>query len=120
MKIKRIIIGLVAVAALAYGGWEAVKWTTMRVYVGPDEALVVVNKFGQPLPPNVVVVPTGEERYKGIRQEVLGPGRYFFDPVEYSWNIVSQIQIPAGDPQSWRWEHDGNLSDPTIAPGDDA
>jgi SPFH domain / Band 7 family len=116
MKIKRTFIGLIAVAALAVGGWEAVKWTTMRVYVGPDEALVVVNKFGQPLPPDAVVVPIGEERYKGIRQEVLGPGRYFFDPVEYSWNIVSQTQIPAGDPQNWHWDHEGNLADPSIAP----
>ena len=71
----------------------------MRVYVPPDKALMVINKFGEPLPPELIVGPAGADEYKGVQEEVLGPGRYFLNPVEYDTKIVDLIDIPAGDPR---------------------
>src|SRR4051794_10468888 len=67
---------LVAVVAIVLG-YEVWHWGFCRVYVGPDEALLVINKFGDPLPPDRIVVPAGEDRYKGVQADLRGPGRYF-------------------------------------------
>ena len=114
--IKSILGKLVVAVVVLYALWLGVKWTAMRVYVGPDEALVVTSKFGTPLPAGYVVAPAGEKRYKGIQEEVRGPGRYFLDPIEYEWQIVKQTEIPAGDPDKWEWDNDGNLKDANTAP----
>jgi hypothetical protein len=115
-RIQSILSGVIVAIVLLVGVWEAFKWTAMRVYVGPDEALVVTNKFGQPLPPDRIVVPANDNQYKGVEEAVRGPGRYFLNPVEYEWQTVPLIEIPAGDPQSWDWNEDGTLKNPDTAP----
>ena len=110
--IVRIAVSLVAVYAL----WVAFKWSVMRVYVPENQALLVMNKFGDPLPPEMVVVPMGENHYKGVHEEVLGPGRYFINPIEYHTEFVKLTEIPAGDPHKWEWASDGKLKDPESAP----
>ena len=115
-RIKSILTGLiVAIVAVALL-WEAFKWTAMRVFVGPDQALVVTNKFGRPLPADLIVVPHDQNEYKGVEQDVRGPGRYFLNPVEYEWQTVPLIDIPAGEPQNWEWTDEGALKDPETAP----
>src|SRR5579884_3284138 len=109
---KKLIVGVIALYVL----WLGFKWTAMRAFVGPDEALIVTNKFGDPLPAGYVVVPAENNRYKGVQEEVRGPGRYFLDPVEYEWQVVPQVHVPAGDPDRWGWDADGNLKDPGTAP----
>src|SRR5439155_25007009 len=96
-RIRSIVTKLVVVVLALYVLWLGFKWTAMRVYVGADEALVVTSKFGTALPAGYVVAPSGTS-YKGVQQDVLGPGRYFFDPVEYEWKVVKQVEVPAGDP----------------------
>src|ERR1700678_1626664 len=113
---KALVIAAVSVLLLMVIGYEVTKWTVMRVYVGKDEALVVINKFGDPLPPDMVVVPVGENHYKGIEEEMRGPGRYFIDPFWYDYKIVPQIEIPAGDPTQWAWDDHSQLKDPSTAP----
>ena len=115
-RIKSILTGVIVAVVLIFALSEAFKWTAMRVYVGPDEALVVTNKFGQPLPPDRIVVPVDDNRYKGVQEAVRGPGRYFLNPVEYEWQTVPLIEIPAGDPQDWQWNDDGTLKNPDSAP----
>src|SRR5262245_13166648 len=115
-RIKTIITGALAALVLVYGVWLVIKWGVMRIYVGPDEALVIINKFGDPLPADLVVVPRDNNSYKGVREEVLGPGRYFFNPVEYDHKIVKLTQIPAGAPENWQFKPDGLLADPSTAP----
>jgi regulator of protease activity HflC (stomatin/prohibitin superfamily) len=110
--IKGLFISLVVLWVL----WIGFKWTVMRVYVPEDQALLVMNKFGDPLPPEMVVVPIGEDHYKGIRQEVRGPGRYFINPVEYHTELVPLVHIPAGEPQKWDFDANGALKDPATAP----
>lgn len=98
-----------------------VVWFVIRVEVNANETLVLVNKTGKALPTDladefgdqVVLYPelvrsvaaqTGESEddvrqgYKGVRLEVLGEGRYFFNPYSYQRigqraTIISQNEI---------------------------
>src|SRR3954470_16059612 len=115
-RLKLIIPGVIVAVLLMVLVWEAFKWTAMRVYVGPDEALVVTNKFGQSLPPDRIAVPKEDNSYKGVQEEVRGPGRYFLNPVEYEYKVVPLVEIPAGDPQNWQWNDEGTLKNPETAP----
>jgi hypothetical protein len=115
-RLKSIIPGIIIAVLLVFAVWEAFKWTAMRVYVAPEEVLVVTNKFGQPLPPDRITVPKDDNSFKGVQEEVRGPGRYFLNPVEYEWKIYPIVEIPAGDPQKWDWNEDGSLKDINTAP----
>lgn len=115
-RIKALIISGIGFVILIGALVEVTKWTAMRVFVDTGQALIVINKFGDSLPPDMVVVPAGQEQYKGIEAEVRGPGRYFLDPVRYDWKVVDQLEIPAGDPTKWNWDSHGQLTDPTSAP----
>jgi len=114
-RIKAIVTKLAVAVVALYLLWLGFKWTAMRVYVGPDEALIVTSKFGKPLPAGDVVSPEGSD-FKGVQGAVRGPGRYFLDPVEYEWQVVKQVEIPAGDPERWDFDDEGNLKDPATAP----
>src|SRR3954463_14140908 len=108
-RIKSILTGAIAAIVLVFVLWEAFKWTAMRVYVGADEALVVTNKFGQALPADRITVPKEDNSYKGVQEEVRGPGRYFLNPVEYEYKIAPLVEISAGNPARWDWDDMGNL-----------
>jgi hypothetical protein len=117
MKNIRFYIKLgIAAILILYVGWTATEWTVMRVFVPPGQALVVVNKFGPSLPGDDIVVPKDDNHYKGVQEEVRGPGRYFLDPIEYSTELVDLVDIPAGNPEKWVWDSAGQLTDPDDAP----
>src|SRR3982751_2843745 len=101
---------------IVWGAWISFKWTVMRVYVPPDKALKVISKFGNPLPPDLIAVPRDHPEYKGVQEELLGPGRYFLNPVEYDWELVDLVQISAGDPSQWDWDAHGHLKNIESAP----
>src|SRR5581483_6432703 len=115
-RIKILLLGLVAAIVLMLFVYEAFKWTVMRVFVDKDEALVVINKFGDALPPDLIVVPADDNRYKGVQEEVRGPGRYFLDPVRFDYKVVHLVQIPAGDPTRWQWDSLGKITDGSTVP----
>jgi hypothetical protein len=115
-RISIIIKGVVALLVLTYAAWLTFKWTAMRAYVAHDQALVVINKFGKSLPPDAVVVPASDNHYKGVQENVRGPGRYFLNPVEYDWKVVPLIEIPAGSPDKWDWDEDGKIKNSATAP----
>jgi regulator of protease activity HflC (stomatin/prohibitin superfamily) len=110
--IKAVLILVIGVIAL----YEATKWTVMRVYVPPGRALMVINKFGDQLPPDLIAVPTGQEHYKGVQEQLRSPGRYFINPVEYDTQLVDLTEISPGDPQRWRFKRDGTLEDTGTQP----
>lgn len=114
-QIKVIALGLLSFAVIGYGGYMAVKWTVMRTFVGHDEILVITNRFGDNLPSDRRTVKEGEG-FKGVRDEVYGPGRYFYDPIQYETTIAKQTVVSAGDPSKWEWDALGNLKDPSSAP----
>jgi hypothetical protein len=110
-----IVVGLALVGLLLWGGSTAYKWTVMRNYVGHDEILIVTNLFGDALPPDRRTVKTGEN-FKGVQEDVLGPGRYFIDPIRFETRIEKQIVISAGDPSKWDWDALGSMRDVSVAP----
>lgn len=103
LPVKTLIgLGVVGALVLALG----FVWFVLRVEVNANELLVLVNKTGRTVPPElrddfgdqVVLYPelvqriaaaTGQSEddvrngYKGIRYEVLPEGRYFFNPWSY-------------------------------------
>ena len=112
-----LLIKLILLIVAAWLVWTAIKWTTMRVYVPHGKALLVINKYGDPLPADAIVVPNANPtQFKGVREEPFGPGRYFFNPVFYDTQLIDLTQIPAGDPLQWDWDPDGNLKNPASAP----
>jgi SPFH domain / Band 7 family len=116
-RIKAMIPGIFILVVLVYGAWLGWEWGVERVYVGPNEALVVLSKYGQALPSDMVVVPKDKyHQYKGVQEEVRGPGRYFINPVFYDTQRVPLLTIPAGDPKRWNWTPTGELSAPEAAP----
>ena len=121
-RISTIVKGVVLLVVLIAGLFLAFRWLPApvgeRVYVPHGKALLVVGKYGKPLPADRIVVPRGEEgRYKGVHEDVLGPGRYFINPIFYETEYVDLVEIPAGDPQKWQWDADGNLLNPhQVAP----
>jgi regulator of protease activity HflC (stomatin/prohibitin superfamily) len=113
---KSLLKLALVLVVVVWGAWVSFKWTVMRVYVPPDKALKVISKYGKPLPGDYVAVPKDHPEYKGVQEELLGPGRYFLDPFEYDWELVDLIQIPAGDPSRWEWDPNGRLKDTSTAP----
>jgi SPFH domain / Band 7 family len=115
-QFKIILICLAALAVLYLGPGMIFKWTAERVFVGPDEALMVINKFGDPLPTDKIVVPADDNHFKGVEEELRGPGRYFLNPIAYDWKIVPLVEIPAGDPEQWAWDDTGKIKDSSTLP----
>jgi hypothetical protein len=101
---------------LYLGPGTAFRWAFERVYVEPDQALMVINKFGDPLPSDRIVVPRDDNHFKGVQEDLLGPGRYFLNPVAYDYKIVPLTVIPAGDPSQWQWDDNGAIKDPSTLP----
>lgn len=83
---------LVAVLAIV-GTWVLWQWGFCRFYVGPDQMAVITAKTGDVLPPGQILAKEGQ---KGIREEVLGEGRHFLNPVLYERSIRSVVIIPPG------------------------
>jgi regulator of protease activity HflC (stomatin/prohibitin superfamily) len=89
---------LVAAALVGAAGWFA-----FRVYVPEDRCAVLVRKTGRALPPGQLVAT--EPGQKGIQRDVLGPGRYFYNPYSWDHELKHLTTIPAGDPSTWEWIH---------------
>lgn len=102
MKTRLISIGIgviVVGCASIVGLW----WFTFRVYVPEDKCAVLIRKMGTPLPTGQLVAT--EPGQKGIQEEILGPGRYFYNPIVWDSKLVDLEVIPAGDPGTWEWIH---------------
>lgn len=116
-RIRIIILGAVGFLVMLCSLWLIWKWGVTRVYVAENEVLVVINKFGKPLPGDLVVVPRDKNsEYKGIQEEVRGPGRYFINPVFFETKKFKAFPIRAGEPEKWNFSADGRLANPEAAP----
>lgn len=92
-----IIIGGVMILAAAFGLGT---WFLCRIYVPEGMCAVLIKKTGEVLPEGESVATKSGQR--GIRQEVLGPGRHFRDPLRWDWQLVDLTEIPSGDPKTWK------------------
>lgn len=89
-------------------------WTSWRVYVAPDQVLVLIRKSGEAPPAGQKIAEPGQ---RGIQREALGPGRYFFNPWVWELERHPTIVIAAGDPKTWRevWKQgEANYVKPTL------
>jgi regulator of protease activity HflC (stomatin/prohibitin superfamily) len=86
MKRSLIALGLVVVVF-------AIGWGWFRFYVPPGHMAVLTAKVGEPLPPGQILAGPSQQ---GIREEVLGEGRHFRNPLFYDWEILPAVTIPAG------------------------
>lgn len=96
---KRLISGLFGVLLIVTGASLAYVWSACRVYVEPNQQLVIIKKTGAPLPPGIKIADAGQ---KGIQKESLGPGRYFINPWTTETEIHPLVEIPAGNPRTWK------------------
>lgn len=86
----RAVLGIVVMVA---GLWVVWQWFFCRFYVGPDEMAVITAKAGDPLLDGQILA---KDNQKGIRENVLGEGRYFLNPFMYDHKIVAIIRILPG------------------------
>ncbi len=93
-----LLVGIVAVTGLY--------WFTFRIYVPENQCAVLVLKMGKELPSGQAIAT--KPGYKGIQEEVLGPGRYFKNPFWWKWELKPLTVIPAGRPETWEWTHSLN------------
>jgi len=86
----KIAIAFAALSVLAGFFWQ---WGFCRFYVGPNQMAVITAKNGDPLEPGQILAREGQ---KGIREETLGEGRHFLNPVFYEWEIVPVTLVQPG------------------------
>ncbi len=100
---RRIVLTAVGSLLVAIALAAATVWSTFRIYVPEDRCAVLIRKTGSQLPPGQQVAT--ESGQKGIQQEVLGPGRYFYNPYTWSHEVWPLTEIPSGKPETWEWIH---------------
>lgn len=83
-----------ALALLCLLALALVAYQECRINVPPKKLAVLIHKTGKNLANGDEVAP-GKE-YKGVQRDVLTEGRYFRNPLEWDWQIVDQVEVPAG------------------------
>ncbi len=101
--IHRLIIGLIAGALLVTAGLLSLLWFTCRVYVPEGKCAVLTRQLGDALPEGQTIA--RQPGQKGIQENVLGPGRHFYNPVVWDYELEDLVVIPAGNPATWEWIH---------------
>ena len=78
-------------------------YNSMRLDVPTGKQAVLIRKTGTDLQPNQELAPPPEQGryYKGVQSGglnngVLTEGRYFFNPLEWGWEVKEQMIIPEG------------------------
>lgn len=101
--IRKLISLAIGVAFFVIAGTIGLYWFFFRVYVPQDMCMVLKHNFGEALPAGVLVAP--DASYRGIIEEPLGPGRYFFNPIAWETKVIPLTKISPGDPTTWEWVH---------------
>jgi len=89
---KRLTI-LAGVASLVVLGGLLTLWHTFFAYVKPGHHLVVIAKFGDPVPSGQLLAEPGQE---GTQRVVLGEGWHLIWPLLYDSEVHPNVVIPAG------------------------
>ncbi len=117
MKAIRLIKLSIGTAVILVALVSSFIWTACRVYVPATKCLVLIRKTGTPLPAGERIANPGQ---KGIQRDTLGPGRYFFNPWVWDWELHELVQVSAGDPAKWREYYEEAAADtaPPAIEGD--
>ncbi len=100
---KKLLGSLIGVGLLIAVGFVGIYWFTFRIYVPEGKCYVLIHKSGDPLPPGTKVADSPDQR--GIQKHVLGPGRYFYNPLTWSAEPHDLVTVSSGDPRTWEWAH---------------
>jgi regulator of protease activity HflC (stomatin/prohibitin superfamily) len=77
---------------LAYGFWV---WFVERVEVPTKHVLVRIHLWGKDLGEDELVAP--DESYKGVMKDVLPEGRYFINPLFWTYEIKPAVEVKPGE-----------------------
>jgi hypothetical protein len=76
------------------------RWVVERVEVHQQQFLVRIHKWGRDLSPDTLLAPDRDGRpdedYKGIMNEELPEGRYFLNPLFWTYEIHPMLEVPVG------------------------
>src|SRR5262245_3417623 len=86
---KFLVAGVLVLLLAAYA-----LYLSCRIDVPPDHIAVLIRKTGHDLDNGQEVAPDAD--HKGVQAEVLGEGRYFYNPYGWTWEIHPMQQVPEG------------------------
>jgi regulator of protease activity HflC (stomatin/prohibitin superfamily) len=69
-------------------------YSNFVVEVPSKHIAILIHKTGKDIENTDVIAPS--EEYKGVQPEVKTEGRYYYNPYDWSWIIVPQVEIPNG------------------------
>jgi hypothetical protein len=84
-------IGLALTAVMAVVVIPFWYWVVERTEVGSGEYLILVHRWGKELPDDEILAP--DDSYKGIMLEEKAPGRYFLNPLFWSYERQKLIEV---------------------------
>jgi regulator of protease activity HflC (stomatin/prohibitin superfamily) len=88
------LVKFVALVGAAVGAWLVWNWGVCRVEVPPGHFLVKIHLWGKDLPEGEILAP--DEDYKGVLNKEFPEGRYFLNPLAWSYEIHEMVKVPAG------------------------
>ncbi|TWU57455.1 SPFH domain-containing protein [Rubripirellula reticaptiva] len=87
-----------AIALVGIGGLVGLTlWVFMfcQIEVPSGKIAVLTKKTGQEISNEMEIVPEEQSgKFKGIEEKVLTEGRYFYNPWNWDWDVVSQVEVP--------------------------
>jgi regulator of protease activity HflC (stomatin/prohibitin superfamily) len=92
LDLKTLMLAVLVLLALVIIPWTA--YDDCRIEVPNKQMAVLVRKTGEDLEPGVVIAPSSE--FKGVQKDVLTEGRYYYNPYDWEWQVVPQVEIPEG------------------------
>jgi regulator of protease activity HflC (stomatin/prohibitin superfamily) len=87
--LKAAAVTAAAAAFLYFGLW---KWMIERTWVPPGFSLQLTHLTGSPAGNDLYA----DGHQQGVLQQMLGPGRHFLMPWEYSTKLVQDFEVPPG------------------------
>jgi regulator of protease activity HflC (stomatin/prohibitin superfamily) len=86
-------VAVIAVLGLLilYQFWQ---WEVERVEVAPGKYLVLIHRWGKDLEHDQIVAP--DDSYKGVMEVAIPEGRYFYNPLFWSYEVHNLVTVPSG------------------------
>lgn len=81
---------LVLILVAVVGGYFC--YANCRIEVPSSSMGILIKKTGKDLENEQEIAP--DDSYKGVQINVLAEGRHFYNPWEWDWEVVPQIEIP--------------------------
>ena len=85
---------LAAIALVATGVLLYEIYNSCLIEVPAKYMAVLVHKTGRDIENSDSIAPS--EEYKGVQPVPLTEGRYYYNPYNWAWTVVPQIEIPTG------------------------